>query len=311
LASTAEVKVTVCDRTPARADNVAATVGGQCVAARWHPRLLDDVDVLLLGTPIDDASLDVVETGLSSGVPVVSVADSVAEVDGLRAFDATARAAGTHLVIGAGMSPGLSDVLARQAAAGFEEVDEIHVAKAGTAGPACARQHHLALGGEAIDWREGAWVRRPGGSGRELCWFPDPVGGQDCYRASLPDALLLQPAFPHATRITARVAATRRDRMTAALPMLRRPHPEGGLGAVRVEVRGRRHGSRDVRVLGAIDRPSVASGAVAALAALWAAGGRLDRVGAGGLAELMDDSGPFLTELSRRGVKAAAFEGTH
>ena len=39
-------------------------------------------------------------------------------------------------------------------------------------------------------------------------------------------------------RVTARVAASRRDRLTARLPMLRPPHPEGLIGAVRVEVRG-------------------------------------------------------------------------
>ena len=27
-----------------------------------------------------------------------------------------------------------------------------------------------------------------GGTGRELCWFPDPIGGRDCYRAALADA---------------------------------------------------------------------------------------------------------------------------
>src|SRR3546814_6619520 len=75
------------------------------------------------------------------------------------------------------------------------------------------------------------------GSGRELCWFPDPIGAEDCYRAELPDAVLLVPHFPLVDRVTARLSATRRDRITAHLPMLRKPHPEGLVGAVRVEVR--------------------------------------------------------------------------
>src|SRR6185503_9282638 len=170
----------------------------------------------------------------------------------------------------------------------FDTIDEIHVARVGTGGPACARQHHEALGGTAIDWREGGYIERAGGSGRELCWFPDPVGANDCYRAALPDSLLLVNAFTGVERVTARRAATRRDRFTARLPMLRRPHPEGGPGAVRVEVRGRRGTSRDVRVLGVMDRPAVAAGAVAALTATWATQGRLTRTGAAGLAELVD-----------------------
>ena len=76
---------------------------------------------------------------------------------------------------------------------------------------------------------------------------------------------------------------------------------------MRVEVRGRRGGSRDVTVLGAMDRPAVAAGAVAALSALWAAQGRLRRPGAAGLAELVDPV-PFLAELRRRGVRAAVFQ---
>src|SRR5207249_5996156 len=130
----------------------------------------------------------------------------------------------------------------------------------GTGGPACARAHHRALAGAAIDWRDGEWRHRPAGSGRELCWFPDPVGAKDCYRAAAPDALLLVPAFPGVVRVTARVQANRRDRLTSRLPMLRPPHPEGGVGAVRVEVRGRQGPSREVTVLGAIDPPAVAAG---------------------------------------------------
>jgi hypothetical protein len=91
--------------------------------------------------------------------------------------------------------------------------------------------------------------------------------------------------------------------------MLRPPHPEGLVGAVRVEVRGRRGSGRDVRVLGALDRPAAAAGAVAALAAGWAVDGRLARSGAAGLAELVPEPVPFLAELARRGVRAAVFEG--
>jgi hypothetical protein len=236
------------------------------------------------------------------------VSDSVDDVRALLALDTAARAAGVSVVVGAGFGPGLTCLLARHAGTLFDVVDEVHVAKLGTGGPACARQHHIALAGSALDWRDGGWITRRGGSGRELCWFPEPIGGEDCYRAALPEAVLLEPAFPTACRITARVAANRRDRLTAHLPMLRRPHPEGVIGAVRVEVRGTRQGARAVEVLGALDRPAVAAGAVAALAALAAVRGDLNRRGAGGLAELADPL-PFLGALAERGVKAAVFEG--
>ena len=265
------------------------------------------VDVAVLALP-SGQHLDLARRFITRGVGVVSTSDNVDEVRDLLALDPWCRDRGVTSVVGAAFSPGYSCLLVRHAAAGFDQVDEVHVAKVGTGGPACARQHHRALGGIGIDWRDGEWIERPGGSGRELCWFPDPVGGADCYRAALPDALLVKPAFPAAERITARLAATRRDRLTARLPMMRRPHPEGGPGALRVEVRGRRGDLRDVSILGAMDRPAVAAGAVAAVATLWVGEGRIV-AGSAGLAAL-DDGLAFLAELARRGVRAAVFEGS-
>jgi hypothetical protein len=300
----------------ARMDAVAASLGRPAHAAPWSPATFDGADVAVLcHESAPGAHRAAAEAALERGAHVVSVSDSLEDVMALLALDAEARERGLSVVVGGGFSPGLSCLLARHAASEFSSVTEVHVAKTGTGGPACARQHHAALAGEAADWREGAWVRRRAGSGRELCWFPDPVGGLDCYRAALPEAVLLRPAFAELCggsspgRITARVSASRRDRVSARLPMLRRPHAEGGIGAIRVEVRGRRGAATDALVLGAIDKPAVAAGAVVAVAARWAASGRLARAGAGGLAELVPEPVAFLRELAERGVRAAVFEG--
>ena len=265
-----------------------------------------DVDAALLvgpaGTHVDTARFH-----LERGRAVVSCSDAVVDVQGLLALDDLARRHGQPLVVGAGFSPGYTCLLARHAAARLDHVDEIHVARSGTGGPACARQHHRALSGTALDWRDGAWQERRAGSGRELCWFPDPIGAADCYRAELPDALVLVPCFPEVGRVTARLAASRRDRLTARIPMLRRPHPEGLVGAVRVEVRGRRAGAHEVIVLGALDRPAVATGAVAVLALRQAAAGAFPP-GASGLGALADPL-PMLTALADIGIRAAIFDG--
>ncbi len=266
-----------------------------------------EVDVVLVATPAPQA--DLVMQLTQRGNHVVSTTDAVSDVRSLLGLDEELRARGICLVVGAGFSPGLTDVLSAHAATEFEVVDEVHIAKLGTAGPACARQHHAALSHESVDWRDGSWTSSPGGSGRELCWFPDPIGGADCYRAELPEALLLHRLFPDADRLTARMAATRRDRLTARLPMLRKPHAEAGPGAVRTEVRGRRDGVAGSVVLASMDRASVASGAVAALAVDAIANRKASRTGAGGLSEFVEPV-PFLTELARRGVKCARFEGT-
>jgi hypothetical protein len=251
--------------------------------------------------------VEAARTWIERGVPVASCSDAVDDVRGLLALGDLARDRGVPLVVGAGFSPGYSCLLARHAAARLDAVEEIHVARTGTGGPACARQHHRALSGTAIDWRDGSWQERRAGSGRELCWFPDPIGPADCYRAELPDALVLVPAFPEVQRVTARLAASRRDRLTAHLPMLRRPHPEGLVGAVRVEVRGRLGDARETVVLGALDRPAVATGAVLALAARQAASGGLSP-GAAGLAAPADPL-RMLVPLAEIGIKAAIFDG--
>jgi saccharopine dehydrogenase-like NADP-dependent oxidoreductase len=301
--------VGVCDTDGRRAAAVAESLGSgvASVVSDVSPASLDGVDAVVLAQPGDHRR--VAELAIERGADVVSTSDAMATVKRLLDLDAEATERGRTVVVGGGFSPGLTCVLARHAAEGFDEVDEVHVAKVGTGGPACARQHHRALSDLAVDWRDGAWTRRAGGSGRELVWFPDPMRGIDCYRAGLPDALLLVPAFPDARRVTARLGANRRDRLTSWLPMLRPPHPEGGPGAVRVEVRGTQGAAREVRVLGAVDRPAVGAGAVAAVAAWWSVEGRFVRPGAAGLAVLLADTVPFLAELARRGVRAAVFEG--
>lgn len=213
---------------------------------------------------------------LSAGTSVVSLADDLDDVRELLALDHLARRVEVTLLVGAAMAPGLSGLLARSLADQLHHLDELHVATHGTGGPACARQHHEALGRNALGWHDGEWIEPPGGSGRDLVWFPEPIGAHDCYRAALADPLLLHRAFPTAQRVTARVSATRRDRLTARLPMLTPPHAAGDLGAVRVEARGAGPaGERLTLIAGASGPTGELAAAVAAAAAL-----RLAEVGA-------------------------------
>ena len=244
---------------------------------------------------------------LRAGSHVVSLADDPDEVESLLELHDIAVAKGLTLAVGAGFCPGLTGVLARYADGKLDAVDAISVAKAGTAGPACARQLHRALKQSGRDWRDGSWELRRGGSGRDLAWFPEPIGARDCYRAALASPILLQRWFPEAQRISARMAATRRDRFTNRLPMLRPPHRDGGPGAIRVEVRGRLQGAAETLVYGVMDHPSVAAATVAAVVAIRAGRGG-GPVGAHGLAE-WSDPGSILRELHNRGVKVAAFSG--
>jgi hypothetical protein len=299
-------QVLLSDSEVERAETVARALGDSARVVEGDPHELPLVDVVVLATP-PQAQLQWARNAVRRGVSVVSLTDAIEDVQLLLGLSDEARAAGVSVVVGAGFCPGLSCVLVRFAADRFDSVDEIHVAKFGTGGPACARQHHRALSGAALDWREQAWIRRRGGSGRELLWFPEPVAARDCYRAALADALLLVPSFPDATRITSRMSATRRDRLTARFPMLRPPHPEGRSGAVRVELRGRREGTHEVSVVGVSERTAVGAAAVAATAAAWTIGGRFP-AGAAGLAAMVEPRA-FLADLMDRGIRVFSFDG--
>lgn len=266
-----------------------------------------DMNVVVLACPAPHAKA--ARRLLEAGVSVVSCSDDVEDTLALLDLDAIARQARQTLVVGASTSPGLSGLLVRLLTTRFDAIDEAHVAVHGTAGPACAQQHHRALAKQSIGWHDGDWLRRPAGSGRELCWFPDPIGPRDCYRAELADPVVLHHGFSQLTRVTVRVSATRRDRLTARLPMLTPPHAEGGIGALRVEVRGWRNDERHVEVIGAADRVATLSSAVASAAARTVVGGGF----ASGVRVIGDEESPndeILRQVLDAGVRLREFVGT-
>lgn len=244
---------------------------------------------------------------LRRGLHVVTAGSRTDDVSALLTLDPAA--SGTTLVTGAAMSPGLAGLIARHLANQLDTVDEIHVAVHGTAGPACARVHHRSLNGLAAGWHDGEWADYIGGSGRELCWFPEPVGAMDCYRARTSAPLLLHRAFPQVQRISGRRSARRRDRLTAWLPMLSPPHQEGGLGALRVEIRGAdADGGRQCLVAGIAELVGTAAAATAAAFAVALFDGRLPT----GITVAGDERLPtvdLLSSVQSFGVRLQEFTG--
>ncbi len=248
-------------------------------------------------------------TLLDRGISVVSVSDMIDDVALLLGEHRRAEFDASTLVVGAGMSSGLTALLARHLADSMATVDEIHISIHGTAGPACARQHHRALSGRAAFVHDSGFDSARAGGGRELCWFPEPVGAYDCYRAEIPSALVLHHVFPEATRISARMSANRRDRLTSRLPMLTPPHREGGVGAVRVEVRGTDHdGGRWTQISGMAEMVGTAAAACASAYAERIVRGTSPR----GLVvpgDREDDTGSLLRAVERFGVRLQEFTG--
>jgi hypothetical protein len=244
---------------------------------------------------------------LGKGVSIVSTSDDIADCLNLLSLSDLATENKATLIIGAASSPGMSGLLVRNLSKAFDSIDEVHIALHGTGGPACARQHHRALSGQSIGWHDGEWLRRPAGSGRELCWFPEPVGAYDCYRGELPDPLLIKRAFPELVRVTARVSATRRDRVFARLPMLIPPRAEGGMGGLRVEVRGTKNGERVVDVVGVAERVGQVAGVVSGCVARSISVGEISQPGAFVLGESSLPNEALLSRVMVSGVQAHSF----
>ena len=244
---------------------------------------------------------------LGKGVSIVSTSDDIADCLNLLSLSELATENKATLVIGAASSPGMSGLLVRNLSKAFDSIDEVHIALHGTGGPACARQHHRALSGQSIGWHDGEWLRRPAGSGRELCWFPEPVGAYDCYRGELPDPLLIKRAFPELVRVTACVSATRRDRVFARLPMLIPPRAEGGMGGLRVEVRGTKNGERVVDVVGVAERVGQVAGVVSGCVARSISVGEISQPGAFVLGESSLPNEALLSRVMASGVQAHSF----
>ncbi|GMU80011.1 MAG: hypothetical protein AMXMBFR46_27990 [Acidimicrobiia bacterium] len=240
---------------------------------------------------------------VDAGVPVATIAEGVSSE-----LEARALTAGVTIATGCGLAPGLADVLARHAAATFDAVDEVHLARVGASGGACAESVRDARRATPGEWRDGGW-RADRAFGPELLWFPEPIGARECQlvKSGVLAAVATVPGARHVTMRHGAPPATGRFR-----GWMRRDPVDEGWGAARVEVTGWRDGVAGSVVYGVVDRAAVVAGVVLAVAA-GALVGLVDvgldaRAGAAPLGALAAPV-PFLHELARRGVKAAAFEG--
>ncbi len=301
-------RVIVADRHLEHAREVATALheGAEPYRLGRDDPLPDDLDAVVTALP-GEADASLARRAVAAGIPFASAADRDATLRALIALDSEARVHGARVVAGCGLAPGLTDVLARHAVGALDSVDELHVARWGVAGAESAAEARRAQREEAREWRDGELVHEKHRHA-ELIWFPDPVGARECELVATGVELLVA-ANPGAGRVTARLGVPPTRRFT---PPGRRD-PGLGWGAVRVEAWGWRGTARTSVVYGVIERTAVAAGTVLGVTGAWLAGAlpalaTPPAPGAAGLGEMVEPV-PFLAELARRGVKAAAFEG--
>ena len=301
-------RLLIASRERQRAVDLVQPMGERAEPFDWDPgrgpRVPSDVTAVAVATAAPGAYAWV-RSAIEAGVPVAVVVD-----DGFGELEAAARAHSVSVVTGCGLGPGLTDVLARHAAGAFDRVDEVHVARVGAAGDACADAVREARRATPGEWRDGAWSSDRT-FGPELLWFPEPVGSRECQLVAngVAACVATVPGVRHATSRLGAPPITGRLRFRARL---RRDPLNEGWGAARVEVTGRRNGSVATVVYGVVDQTAVVAGVVVAVAAASLAGvasaGLAATPGVRTLGEVAEPL-PFLAELARRGVKAAAFEG--
>jgi hypothetical protein len=298
----------VADARPNRAGEVAEIMGARASTIDWQPGMPvpDGVDAIACAVPAGD-DVTIVRDALDAGVPCVSATDDTAAIQALLELHDAAVDTGVPVVIGAGLAPGLSDVLVRHAADALDAVDDVNVARWGAAGDASASTVRVALAERGAELRGGEVIPLVKRGGEELIWFPNPVDARGCEPVSNGLELLLH-AVPGLRRASVRFARAEKPGWTFP----RRADPVNEWGAIRVEIWGNRGPVREPVVYGAIERTEIAAGTVLAVSIAALAGalpGLVERhAGVHGLGRVANPRA-FLAELARRGVKVAVFEG--
>ena len=134
-----------------------------------------------------------VEAAIAAGVDYISLNDDLDPAQSAAARDQEARSRGVTIVSGAGMAPGISNLLVALAARRLDEVQEVEISvgasSADSGGPA-TELHFLAMLG-AGHFAESREARSP-----HPVYFPDPVGWVETFGVEHPEELALRAAHP-------------------------------------------------------------------------------------------------------------------
>lgn len=302
-------RLSVTDHDHDRAVALAAALGPVAEPVPFGALGFGAVTAIAAALP-STANVRLAQAAVRAGVPVAATGDEDARLAAMLAMDAPARTAGIAVVAGCGLVPGLAEVLARHAANALDTADAVHVARVGTAGSECVAALRRVRRERTLEWHDGAW-RSDRRVGRQLIWFPDPVGARECETAGA-GVTLMRDAIPGVRAASVWVGEP--PPRNQLLATLNGPSAGSDWGAARVEVWGTRGGARESIVYGVIEHPAVAAGTVLAVCTARLAGLLpgvallREPTGASGLGTLVEPTS-FLAELARRGVKAATFEG--
>jgi lysine 6-dehydrogenase len=212
MADPAVQEVGLCDASQVQLDAAVATLAGRPGAAKLRPVCLDLADraaavALLRG---HDAAIDAlparasplgIHAALEAGTPLVTL--SARGAAGMPELAAEAARRGGLIVLGCGLEPGLTEILARRLAERLDRVDEVHILCGGVpAHPAPPLGYKIVFGGRELPLREapaatvvdGQVVTVPRYSGVEPVTFSG-VGELEAWHEGFATSLLELPAL--------------------------------------------------------------------------------------------------------------------
>lgn len=339
--------ITIADIDPLAAARVADELGANTKAIwtdfsdRGETRdALCDADLIIgcLGAR-PALELGIVQRVLELRIPYVGICGDWSATEAILELYPDAVESGSLVITGAGASPGLTNLLTAHGARNFDVVNEIHISWVGSinspSSPDSVVHTLRSFMGRTRVRKEGGWRFVNAGGGRELVWFPEPVGAVEISTCRHPEPIMLARSFPEAREISVKGSIgvslfLDMLKFASLLGMSRKVlERSGGLpgidtwlpgaswlgggprwSALRVEVRGEHQGQFATEVLGAVDSmQNLVAGPLAA-AALLVTRGEVDATGVLTPEEILDPVAVF-RQLALWGIKIARLESAN
>jgi lysine 6-dehydrogenase len=278
----------------------------------------------------------VARAAIEAGVPLVTLCDDYDAAEEVLGLDAPAKEKKVTILTGCGLSPGLSNVLARKGADQLERVDAVHMSWCASAhdseGEAVILHVFHMLTGDVPTHRDGHAALVRAGSGAEWVEFPRPLGRVRVFHVGHPEPVTV-PRFLEGVRtVTLKGGLTegylnnlarwlsagpltdtarKKDRLGTAikwtLPAFKAfGKPKEPMSGLRVDIVGVKDGQQTRLVYGTANHMNNLTGAPLAIATLMLGRGEIKQPGV--LApEACIDPDAFLRELKARLI--SVFEG--
>jgi saccharopine dehydrogenase-like NADP-dependent oxidoreductase len=278
----------------------------------------------------------VANAAIDAGASYVTLNDDVAPHDAVRARSNDASQRGVTLVGGAGVGPGLTDLLTARAAAAFDTIDEIELAigsaSGDPAGDATTLHFLYMIASQSRYVTEGRIVSDRPLRAPKYVYFPEPVGWVETFLVDHPEVAtafskwgprsvtfrfgLTETAAMDAARAAVALGIVRSHAGRKAFlklaeptrPILEQLPPRGApWSSLRVDVRGRKDGRTSTITYGAVDHLANVASALLSYTALELGSGRVSSPGFHSMDELFQPD-DVLRALAGRGVRFARLE---